>query len=396
MRILIVGAGIAGPTLAWWLHRYGFQPTIVERSPVLRSGGYIIDFWGAGYEIAGRMGLLSQLQKVGYHVREVRIVNDRGRRISGFNTDAFWRITGGNFLSLGRGDLAAAIFRLVQDNIETRFGDSVRNIVEHHNTVQVEFESGDKREFDLVVGADGLHSQVRNLVFGPEAEYEKYLGCKAAAFTVDGYEPRDELIYLMYSQVGGQVARFSMRDDRTMFLFTFADDDPAIGTLADQKRQLHSRFGDSGWECARILAALDRTGELYFDRVSQIRMGTGDSPWHRGRIGLLGDAASCISFLGDQGSALAMTAAYLLAGELRRYQGDHHRAFQAYERRFSPFVLRKQKAALRMSGTFVPRSRSSILLRNLVMKMMNWNPIADLVVRGDLADRLDLPGFQNA
>ncbi|HKO13503.1 MAG TPA: FAD-binding domain [Acidobacteriaceae bacterium] len=396
MRILIAGAGIAGPTLAWWLHRYGFQPTIVEKSPALRTGGYIIDFWGAGYEIAGRMGLLPELQRVGYHVREVRIVNDRGRRISGFNTDAFWRMTDGNFVSLGRGDLAAAIFRLIEDKVETRFGDSVRSIVEHDNAVQVEFESGVQQEFDLVMGADGLHSQVRNLVFGPEDQYEKYLGCKAAAFTAPGYEPRDELIYLMYSQVGGQVARFSMRDGRTMFLFTFADDDPAIGALADQKRQLHSRFGDSGWECSRILAALDRADQLYFDRVSQIRMGTGEGAWHRGRVALLGDAASCISFLGGQGSALAMTAAYLLAGELRRCQGDYHEAFRAYERRFSPFVLRKQKAALRFSGTFVPRSRPSILLRNLVMKMMNWGPIADMIVRGDLADRLDLSNFQSA
>ena len=394
MRILIAGAGIAGPALAWWLHRYGFQPTIVEKSPVLRTGGYIIDFWGAGYDIAARMGLLPQLQKVGYHVREVRIVDDRGRRISGFRTDAFWRTTGGNFLSLGRGDLAAALFDLVQDKVETRFGDSVRSIAQRDGAVQVEFESGAQQEFDLVVGADGLHSQVRHLAFGADDQYEKYLDCKAAAFIATDYPPRDELIYMMYSQVGGQVARFSLRDNRTMFLFTFADNDPAIGTVADQKRQLHSRFGHSGWECPRILSALDATGELYFDRVSQIRMGAGEGAWHRGRVVLLGDAASCISFLGGQGSALAMTAAYLLAGELRRSPHDYDAAFRAYERRFAPFVLRKQKAALRFAGTFVPRSRSSILVRNLVMKLMNWNPIADLVIRGDLADRLDLSGLE--
>jgi 2-polyprenyl-6-methoxyphenol hydroxylase-like FAD-dependent oxidoreductase len=258
----------------------------------------------------------------------------------------------------------------------------------------VTFESGEQRDFDLVIGADGLHSQVRNLIFGPENQYEKYLGCKAAAFTAPGYEPRDELVYLMYSQLGGQVARFSMRDGHTMFLFTFADENPAIGTTADQKQQLHSRFDDSGWECPRILAALDRTDQLYFDRVSQIRMGAGEGAWHRGRVGLLGDAASCISFLGGQGSALAMTAAYLLAGELRRSPGDYDQAFRAYERRFSPFVLRKQKSALRLSGTFVPRSHSSIFLRNLVMKMMNWAPVAEIVVRGDLVDRLDLPDFR--
>lgn len=339
MRILISGAGIAGLTLAWWLNRYGFATTIVEKAPQLRAGGYIIDFWGAGYEIAGRMGLLPQLRRVGYHVREVRVVNGEGRRISGFGTDAFWRLTGGNFVSLGRGDLASAIFGLIGDKVETIFGDSIHSLLPRDNGVLVEFESGLRREFDLVMGADGLHSRVRELIFGPAREYERYLGCKVAAFTAQGYLPRDEDVYVMYSQVGGQIARFSMRNGRTMFLFTFADDSPEIGTLDDQKRLLHTRFGKSGWECSSILHELDRAEQLYFDRVSQIRMGSREGAWSRGRVALLGDAASCISLLGGQGSALAMIAAFLLASELRASGGDYSTAFGRYEQRFAPFVL---------------------------------------------------------
>jgi 2-polyprenyl-6-methoxyphenol hydroxylase-like FAD-dependent oxidoreductase len=394
MRVLISGAGIAGLTLGWWLHRYGFRPTIVEKSPVLRAGGYVIDFWGAGYEIAERMRLLPRLQQVGYRVKEVRIVNTEGNRISGFRTDVFWRMTGGNFISLGRGDLAAAIFDLVDGRVEKLFGDSIRSIFQHDNTVSVEFESGLQREFDLIIGADGLHSRVRELVFGPSARYEKYLGCKVAAFTAADYQPRDELVYVMYTQVRGQVARFSMRENRTMFLFIFADDDPEIGTLADQRSVLHTCFGKSGWECRKILNALDAAEQVYFDRVSQVRMGSGGGCWHRDRVALLGDAASCISFLGGQGSALAMTAAYLLAGELCRCRGDYRAAFLAYEQRFAPFVSRKQKAALSFAGVFVPRSQVSIFFRNLIMRMMNWNLVANAVVRGDLADRLQLPDFE--
>lgn len=396
MRILISGAGIAGPTLAWWLHRYGFQPTIVEKAPKLRTGGYIIDFWGAGYEIAARMGLLSQLQRTGYRVREVRVVNRLGHRISGFSMDVFGRKAVGNFVSLGRGDLATAIFGLIEGKVETLFGDSVQSILQRDNGVLVEFESGQRREFDLVVGADGLHSRIRELVFGPSTKYEKYLGCKVAAFTAQDYLPRDENVYITYSQVGGQVARFSLREDRTMFFFTFADENPEVGTLGDQKRLLHTRFSSSGWECPEILRTLEAADQLYFDRVSQIRMGSRVGSWSCGRVVLVGDAASSISLLGGQGSALAMTAAFLLASELHGCGGDYRSALLSYEQQFAPYVLRKPKAALRFAGAFVPRSRSSIICRNLIMNLMNWKPIADLVVKGDIADRLELPDTERA
>jgi 2-polyprenyl-6-methoxyphenol hydroxylase-like FAD-dependent oxidoreductase len=154
---------------------------------------------------------------------------------------------------------------------------------------------------------------------------------------------------------------------------------------------LHSRFSCRVWERSRILSALDATEQLYFDRVSQIRMGDDAGSWSRDRVVLVGDAASCISLLGGQGSALAMIAAFVLASELHSCGGHYSSAFRGYEQRFAPFVLRKQKAALCFAGAFVPRSRSSLFLRNMIMKPMNWNLIADLVVKGDLVDRLELP-----
>jgi 2-polyprenyl-6-methoxyphenol hydroxylase-like FAD-dependent oxidoreductase len=397
MKVLISGVGIAGPTLAYWLARHGFKPTIVERAPSLRTGGYVIDFWGAGFEIADRMGLVREITQRGYRVQEVRVVDREGRRTAGFSAKAFARATQGRFTSLPRGELARSIYGALPENIETIFGDSIAAIEEFDAGARVKFESGAAREFDIVVGADGQHSRVRDLVFGPESRFEKYLGYKVAAFQADGYRPRDELNYVMYTEVGQQVARFALRDDRTMFLFIFADEISDRGEAGDvraQKALLRQRFGASGWECPRILDLLDGTASVYFDRVSQIRMNpSGPGGWSRGRVTLVGDAAACPSFLAGQGSALAMVAAFLLAGELRRAQGDYRTAFARYENLFGPFVLKKQKAARRFAGAFAPKSNLGLLVRNQVMNLMRIPWITDLVVRRDIADKITLPEY---
>lgn len=396
MRVLISGAGIAGPTLAFWLAHHGFEPTIVEKAPHLRTGGYIIDFWGLGFDIADRMGLLPRIFEKGYTVREVRIVDGHGKRIAGFPVDAVSRIVEGRYVSVARGDLAACIFRAIGNRAETIFNDSIAGIDQRSSGVRVSFESGATREFDLVVGADGLHSRVRELVFGPQSQFEKYLGCKVAAFEVSGYRPRDELAYVMHSEVSQQVGRFAMRDDRTMFLFTFADPESESENASEmsvQKALLRRRFVRSGWECPQILEALDRTRELYFDRVSQVRMGSEKGSWTRGRVTLAGDAAHCVSLLAGQGSGLAMIGAYILAGELHRSGGNYAVAFANYQQSFEPFILKKQKAALHFAGFFAPKSYFSMFLRNQVINLLRIRWVADLAAGRDLADKFALPDY---
>jgi 2-polyprenyl-6-methoxyphenol hydroxylase-like FAD-dependent oxidoreductase len=396
VRVLISGAGIAGPTLAYWLTHYGFQPTLVEQAPQLRTGGYMIDFWGLGFEIADRMELLPYLRSKGYAVREVRVVNEAGKRVAGFSTQAFARITRNRYLSLPRGDLAASIYHKVERNVEAIFGDSVTHLEQTQDHVRVRFEHGRPREFDLVVGADGLHSRVRELAFGPQSRFEKYLGYKVAAFDVTGYAPRDELVYVMYTEVGQQAARFAMRDDRTMFLFIFVDDDPKAGFPANSSKPkdlLRERFGHSGWECARILESLDDATSLYFDRVSQIQMDVHKGLWTHGRVALVGDAAFCVSFLAGQGSALAMAASYILAGELYKAGGDHVRAFARYQKVFAPLVGMKQKSALRFAGFFAPKSAGALFLRNQMIKWFEVPLVADIAFSQDLKDNLAIPEF---
>ncbi len=176
MRVLISGAGVAGPTLAFWLLRHGFTPTLVESAPQLRTGGYVIDFWGAGFEVANRMGLLPQIRPRGYIVRELRAVNGAGATIASVPTASFFEVSRGGFISIPRGDLAAAIYQSLDSKVETIFGDRIAHIENAGDGVNVSFEHTPTRGFDLVVGADGLHSGVRRIVFGEEARLREVSG----------------------------------------------------------------------------------------------------------------------------------------------------------------------------------------------------------------------------
>ena len=389
--VLISGAGIAGPTLAFWLKAAGFEPTLIERAPALRAGGYVIDFWGLGYDIAERMGLATDIDRMGYHMRELRIVDDRGERVTGFGTKVFNELSGGRFVTLGRSDLSRLLFEKIKDTTEIIFGTEIVDLQEHADSVQVQFNTGDERRFDLVIGADGLHSNVRRLVFGPEDRFEKQLGYLVAAFEVRGYRPRDEDVYVIYSEPGRMLGRFALHADRTLFLFVFAADvDPLPAVLDLQKAMLRERFGDGKWECSRILGELDRTPDLYFDRVSQIML---DS-WSRGRVALVGDAAFCVSLMAGQGSALAITAAYVLAGELAKARRRHEVAFGKYEELLRAYIEMKQRGAERFAGAFAPRTQFGLFFRNQVIKAFAIPGLARLAFGRDIIDTMQLPDYR--
>jgi 2-polyprenyl-6-methoxyphenol hydroxylase-like FAD-dependent oxidoreductase len=389
--VLISGAGIAGPTLAFWLNAAGFKTTIVERAPKLRTGGYVIDFWGLGYDIAERMGLAAGLESTGYHIRELRVVGSQGQRLAGFGMKAFDALTGGRFITLRRSDLSQLLFEAASSSSEVLFDDEVVSLRKQTDSVRVQFRHAGDHDFDLLIGADGLSSNVRRLAFGPQAQFEKPLGYSIAAFEVQGYRPRDEDIYVIHNEPERMVGRVALKDDQTLFLFVFADvgPGPPPHDLAAQRAILRTKFGSGEWECAQILGRLDDVTELYFDRVSQIKINS----WSSDRVALVGDAAFCVSLMAGQGSALAMTAAYVLAGELDKAGGDYSAAFQAYERLLRPFIATNQKGAERFSAAFAPRTAWGLFLRNQVVSACAIPAVARFAFGREITDTLRLPDY---
>jgi 2-polyprenyl-6-methoxyphenol hydroxylase-like FAD-dependent oxidoreductase len=393
MKIAVNGAGIAGTALAYWLLELGHEPVLIERAPALRSGGYVIDFWGSGYDIADRMGILPRLREVGYEVEEARFVDARGRKAGGFSTEVFSRLTKGRFTSLQRSDLAATIYSTIEGKVETLFGDGIASIEERSGHVRVGFDHQSPRDFDLVIGADGLHSRVRSLAFGEETQFERFLGYNVAAVEVNGYRPRDELAYVSHALAGRQISRFSKRHDRTLFMFCWREREstPVPPDDAGRRAALKREFVDMKWEVPAILDALDGVEDIYFDRVSQIEM----PRWSKGRAALVGDAAACVSLLAGEGCGLAMTEAYVLAGEIAGAGGDHAAAFSHYEGRMRPFLAAKQESARKFASSFVPKSSFGVFFRDWMTRLMDIPQVANFFV-GDLADNIDLPDYETA
>lgn len=390
MKVAISGAGVAGPAFAHWMLRSGHDVTLVECAPSFRTGGYVIDFWGLGYDLAEKMGVEKDICAAGYQVQELRAVGADGHTTARLRVDPIRRATEGRYTSVARGDLAAAIYRTVEDDVETIYSDSIIAINDQPDRVALTFAHGRPRNFDLVIGADGLHSTVRKLVFGPEAMCEHYLGCQVAACVIDGYRPRDELVYVTHNLPDRQVGRFALDGDRTLILFIFRSSAPHIpDRIESGKALLRNQFADGGWECRQILDALDDVDDLYFDVVSQIRL----DHWCKGRVALVGDAAAGVSLLAGEGTGLALVEAYVLAGELQRAGGDFRRAFDMYEARLRRFIQDKQDRASTFVSFFAARTRLGIWLRNAGMRAMNLPFIGDRAISRTLRDDIELPDY---
>lgn len=387
MKVLIVGAGIAGPTLAYWLIKGGHQVTLIEHAPELRTGGYLLDFWGAGFDVAQKMGIVPELRRLGYMFTEARAVDDAGRKIASFDPSVVIE-SNARYVTIPRTDLANTIYDAIDGAVELILADTVRELDDDGDRVRVTFEKGGSRDFDLAFGADGLHSRVRRLVFGADEQYERYLGMVVGAFQVDDYPVRDELIALMHAEVGFQAIRLSFRGDATLCLFSLRHDGEVPTERAEQEALLRTELAGKGWEVPMMLEAMDRAKSFYFDSVSQILMPS----WSRGRIALVGDAGACPSFLAGQGSALAMIEAYTLAAELAATD-DYAQAFERYHARLAQLVRSKQDGAQSLGVAFAPKNRFQLFVRNSILRMMGLPKVADLALGRSFHDRVVLPTF---
>jgi 2-polyprenyl-6-methoxyphenol hydroxylase-like FAD-dependent oxidoreductase len=389
MRVAINGTGIAGPTLAYWLRRFGHEPVLFERTPAPRTGGYIIDFWGVGYEIAERMGVVPQLRDHGYLMERLRMVDAKGRDVAAIDIRPIRERLGGRFVSISRAELAAVLLDACR-GIPMHFGTSIVGIDQDDAGATVTLSDGRTDRFDLVIGADGLHSDVRGLVFGPERRFETFLGCYVAAFRMPHYPRRDELTYVSHTVPMRHVARVSLRGDDTLALLIFRSDLVDGDPREDRRRACLRRvFGEMEWEVPEILARLDRADPLYFDRVSQIRM----PQWTDGHVALVGDAAACASLLAGEGTGLAMLEAYVLAGELGRAKGMAARAEAAYESQLRAFIAAKQRAAVRFRGFFAPETSLGLHVRNAIVRLLGLPVIGPRLLAGSVGDAFALPTY---
>lgn len=393
MRVAINGAGIAGTALAYWLSGMGHEVLLVERAPELRSGGYILNLWGVGYDAVEKMGLLPRLLELQYQTDELRMVDARGRTRGRYPSHVLQSLANGRIATLARADVATAIYDLLDRRVETVFGDSITAIEDAGARPCISFERGPAREVDLVVGADGLHSRVRQLVFGQESQFEHTMGCHVASFEVAGYRPREEKMYVAFGAPGRYVARFPVRDDKTLFFVIVRNEYLPNSVPADgsgRKEALISACSTMGWECPAILAALENADSVYFDSISQMRMDT----WAKGRVTLVGDAAACPSLIAGEGAGLALAQAYVLAGEIHGSGMDMGAALNRYEARVKPYATRKQKYAEGLVGSFVPGTHLGVTVRDLAMNLMRLPAVPRLLMGRYFRDAMRLPEYE--
>jgi 2-polyprenyl-6-methoxyphenol hydroxylase-like FAD-dependent oxidoreductase len=372
-NVLISGASVAGPALAFWLNRYGFRATIVERAPAVRPGGYAVDFRGASVRVLERMGLLAQVQAVQTRIGAITIVDRNNKKVASM-PDGF---TSGE-LEILRGDLADIFHRVTRESTEYIFDDSIAAMEQSSAGVDVLFQSGNRRRFDLVVGADGLHSRVRSLAFGDEANFVRYLGYHVSIFTVPNHLHLDHS-GLYYGTLGKKVGIFSGGDPReakASFFFATRPLDFDRRDTEQQKAILRDHFQQEGWEVPRLLEIMSTAPDFYFDSVSQVKM----EKWSAGRIVLLGDAAYCASPLSGMGTGMAVVGAYILAGELTQAGGDYALAFARYESLMRNFVDQCQKIADGGTDWFVPRTPLRLWLSNQMWKILPYTPWKNMMI----------------
>lgn len=343
-NILISGASVAGPALAYWLHRYGFHPTVVERAPGLRRGGQAVDVRGVARTIAERMGCMDDIRRAHTRMRGMSFVDGEGKELMSTTEET---LTGGRTdsddVEIMRDDLAHILHEATQHDAEYIFDDSVAALTQDDAGVHVTFERGRPRTFDLVIGADGVHSKVRALTFGDESQYIRHLGTYLAIFSAPNHLGLDHW-QVFHRGETKMVGIYSARQNTEARAILGFQSPPLEFDRRDpqqQKQLVADYFADMGWETPRLLKAMWDAPDFYFDSMSQIHM----ERWSNGRTALVGDAGYCGSPMSGQGTSMALVGAYVLAGELAAAAGDYRTAFARYEQQLRGFVERNQRLA---------------------------------------------------
>lgn len=401
-EVLISGAGIAGTAAAYWLRKAGFVVTVVERASAPRPGGQTVDLRGAGRTIVDRMGLLDQIRAMSVTQRGIAWVDTSGRHRAEMPVEAF---VGRGIVSADeilRGDLAAILYEASRPGVTYLFDDTITAIEQDADSVLVTFEKATPRRFDLVVGADGLHSVVRGLAFGSQGNALHPLGLLNAWFTVPAEIDLDDW-FLMYNAPGGRVVSIRpgrLKNEQKAALSVRSMESFDRGDIDTQLELLERHFADIGWHAPRLLRAARRASDFYLDSVGQVRL----DRWSRDRVVLLGDAGYCPTPLTGLGTSLALVGAYILAGELAAASDDAtaaigaswvHEAFDRYESRMRPYVEQGQQLPPGGADGYAPKSRLRIVSGWASMRWSQRWPMRPVMERiFSKADAIDLPDYE--
>jgi 2-polyprenyl-6-methoxyphenol hydroxylase-like FAD-dependent oxidoreductase len=393
-KVLISGASIAGPTLAYWLSRYGFDVTVVERAAGVRTGGYPIDVRGTAIGVVEHMGLLPQLQAAHIDTRKLTFVDATGAPLAVLSPEALSGGVSGRDIELPRGALTSLLYQQTQNEaIRYRFNDSIDALEDDHRGVSVRFKNGEQARFDIVVGADGLHSNTRSLVFGPEEPFNRYLGRCFNLFSLTNYGDLSHEA-IIYAEPGRAAGLYAVGKSETLHAFLIYADDkapfPSRPDIHKQRQRTSEIFAGSGWEVRRLVEAMQEVDDLYFDTVSQIHLPC----WSSGHVVLVGDAAYAPSFLSGQGTSLALVGAYVLAGELANHSNPAA-AFASYEQIVRPFIERNQALASSGGSILLPRSQEELDRRNraLAAGEFSANSGEHAAKRRQIHNSLTLPDY---
>ncbi|RII20747.1 6-hydroxynicotinate 3-monooxygenase precursor [Streptomyces sp. YIM 130001] len=377
---LISGASIAGPALAFWLNRCGFEVTVVEKAAAPRGGGYPIDVRGTALEVVRRMGILPRLREAHIDLRRMTFLEEDGGEIASVEPHRVSGGVAGQDLEVRRGDLTEALHAAVRDDVEFLFDESIDTADGlasdgSGHGVDVTFRGGAGRTYDVVIAADGVHSHTRRLAFGPEEPFHRYLGYCFAVFSMRNTLGLAEEV-AMWNTPGRAAALYAVggKDDDVHAFLNFAHPQApfhAFGDPASQRALVEGVFADAGWEVPGMLDALRDADDLFFDGVGQIRM----PRWSRGRVALVGDAAYAPSFLTGQGSSLALVGAYMLAASLA--DRDHTAGFAAYERDTRAFVTLNQDLVGDGGAALFPTTRRALERRNAMLRSLATMPAAE-------------------
>jgi 2-polyprenyl-6-methoxyphenol hydroxylase-like FAD-dependent oxidoreductase len=378
LHILISGAGIAGLTLAYCAQRGGHSCTLIEKAGATRPEGYMIDFFGTGYDVAERLGLLPDLRQIHYPIDRLDFLKPNGRKKYSLSYPALRKIFDDRHFNFLRGDLENLLYSKVKEHAEFRFSTTIESIEQDSESVTAALSGGSSVTADLLVGADGFHSRVRELTFGEESRFSRFLGYNTAAFLLPSVRVSiSQDAFTTLTVPGRQFGLYPVRGGKLATYFVYRAEKPPEhlhGNAAVE--ELRNAFSGVGWIVPTLFEDIE-PGSFYFDQVAQIEL----PQWSKGRIFLLGDACYCVSLLAGQGASLAMAGAYLLAQKLHSAASDISSAAAFYENRLRQPIEKKQKAARKLARWFVPSSSDGLFIRDLIMRLSAYAPFRPLVRR---------------